>query len=243
MTIKTDSIYESTYEGNGAESENAALKTVIERLGGNAGSELISQAKPFIRLMTQYQCAMLEVKTKFEVLNAEMSLDSEKNPFESISCRLKKPASILDKLYRGGYEPTVENIEEHIRDVAGIRVICSFPDDIYMLADKLVAQDDITLIQRKDYIASPKPNGYRSLHLIVGIPIFLSNEKKEMFVEVQMRTIAMDFWASLEHKLRYKKDIKDPAAISDKLRECAEQISDMDARMQEIRDLIIENKL
>ena len=162
-----------------------------------AAYEMFEKSRPFAVLMTQYRCAMLEVRTKLDVLNAELSLESERNPFESIICRLKSPISIIEKLERGGLPVSVKSIEENLYDVAGIRVICSYPSDIYMLAEKLCGQDDIRLVCKKDYIANPKPNGYRSLHLIVEIPIFLSSEKKYMPVEVQFRTIAMDFWASL----------------------------------------------
>ena len=204
--------------------------------------QFFEQIDPFMKLMTQYQCAMLEVKTKLEVLDMDLSMKSESNPIESIQCRIKKPASIYDKLKKKGLEPTVENIEEYVHDVAGIRVICSFPDDIYALAEKLCCQDDIKVVARKDYIANPKPNGYRSLHLILDIPIFLANEKKHMLVEVQFRTIAMDFWASLEHKVRYKKNIGGNAEeIADELRSCAEDISVLDRRMQEIRNKIAQS--
>ena len=166
-----------------------------------------------------------------------MSLESDSNPFESISCRLKSPKSIIEKLRRKGYPLTVESIEENLNDVAGIRVICSFPDDIYNTARMLCSQDDVRVIEEKDYIKNPKPNGYRSLHLILEIPIFLHNEKKYMRVEVQFRTIAMDFWASLEHKVRYKKEIaqKNDTEIERELKECAEEISKLDIRMQDIR--------
>ena len=200
---------------------------------------LIERTRPFAILMTEYRCAMLEIKTKLDVLNEELSLDGERNPFESISCRLKSPISILEKLERKGIEPTVENIEKNITDVVGIRVVCSFPSDIYRISERLCAQDDIRVIERKDYIAKPKPNGYRSLHLILEIPVFLYNEKKYMCVEVQFRTIAMDFWASLEHKVHYKKKIAEGAQpIAEELRECAEMISAIDEHMQQIRDRI-----
>ena len=200
---------------------------------------LIERTRPFAILMTEYRCAMLEIKTKLDVLNEELSLDGERNPFESISCRLKSPISILEKLERKGIEPTVENIEKNITDVAGIRVVCSFPSDIYRISERLCAQDDIRVIERKDYIAKPMPNGYRSLHLILEIPVFLYNEKKYMCVEVQFRTIAMDFWASLEHKVHYKKKIAEGAQpIAEELRECAEMISAIDEHMQQIRDRI-----
>ena len=198
-------------------------------------NEIFDQTRPFAELMMRYKCAMLEVKTKLDVLNTQLSLENDRNPFESIECRLKSVPSIIEKLNRKGLELSAESIEKNLNDVAGIRVICSFPEDIYILAEELCSQDDIRLIARKDYIKNPKPNGYRSLHLIVEIPIFLMPEKKFMRVEVQFRTIAMDFWASLEHKLKYKKDIKqDVEEISEELRECAEEISRLDMKMQSI---------
>ena len=202
-------------------------------------SEIIEQTRPFAELMMRYKCAMLEVKTKLDVLSTQLSLESDRNPFESISCRIKSVPSIVEKLNRKGFDMTAESIEENLNDVAGIRVICSFPDDIYVLADRLCSQDDIRLIERKDYIKNPKPNGYRSLHLIVEIPIFLMDEKKLMRVEVQFRTIAMDFWASLEHKLKYKKNIAcDVEEISAELKTCADEISRLDAKMQQIHKKI-----
>lgn len=194
----------------------------------------------FRRMIMRYQCAMLEVKTKLDVLNAELSLQTSRNPFETIKCRIKSPRSILEKLERNHLPLTVENAENNLNDIAGVRVICSFPDDIYMLADCLLAQDDIKLIAKKDYIKNPKPNGYRSLHLILEVPIFLTDEKKPMRVEVQFRTIAMDFWASLEHKLKYKKHIKKAESISNELFYCAELIAQLDGRMQQIREKIEE---
>lgn len=192
-------------------------------------------------LMMQYECAMLEVKTKLDVLNTELSLQTSRNPFESIKCRIKSPQSIISKLKKNNYPLSVDSIERNLNDVAGIRVICSFPDDIYKLVNCLLAQDDITLIESKDYIKNPKKNGYRSYHLIVEVPIFLTNEKKPMRVEVQFRTIAMDFWASLEHKLKYKKDIKNAESISEELFFCADLISQLDKRMQQIRERIEED--
>lgn len=192
-------------------------------------------------LMMQYQCAMLEVKTKLDVLNTELSYQTSRNPFESIKFRIKSPKSIIDKLKRNNYPLTVDSIEANLNDVAGIRVICSFPDDIYKLVDCLLAQDDITLIEKKDYITNPKKSGYRSYHLIIEVPIFLTTEKKPMRVEVQFRTIAMDFWASLEHKLKYKKNIKNAENISEELYFCADLISQLDRRMQQIRERIEED--
>ena len=201
-------------------------------------AERLREATPFNNLMMQYRCAIMEVETKLKVLNEEFSQEYKRNPFESIKSRLKSPESIYEKLKRKGYPTTVGNIREHLADVAGVRIICSFPDDIYRLADLIVSQDDIILLRRKDYIKHPKPNGYRSLHLILDIPIFLSNEKRYMKVEVQFRTIAMDFWASLEHKLKYKRDVKDADAIVCQLKECADSIGFLDYQMQEIRNRI-----
>lgn len=195
---------------------------------------LRSYSQPYKELMTYYRCAMMEMETKFNVLDEELSLLYDRNPIESIRSRLKTPESIIEKLVRKGVPLTVDSIEKNLRDIAGIRVICSFPSDIYTLADSLTRQDDVTLVERKDYIAHPKENGYRSLHLIVGIPIFLHNQKKQMMVEVQFRTISMDCWASLEHKIRYKKDIPDPTEIDRELLACAEMSAALDERMEKI---------
>lgn len=196
---------------------------------------------PFKQMMSYYRCAAMEVETKFRVLDVQMSLNRENNPIESIKTRLKSPESIFEKLKRRDLPMTLNAIEENLNDIAGVRVICSFPEDIYLLADALLRQDDITLIERKDYIQNPKPNGYRSLHLIVEVPIFLRNETKRMRVEVQLRTIAMDFWASLEHKLRYKKgleDSEDYQEISRQLKNCAEISAMLDRLMENIRGQI-----
>ncbi len=208
-------------------------------LAGEAPEEFLASTRPFTEMMMRYRCAMMEVRTKFEVLNTELSLDCEKNPIESISCRIKKPMSILEKLRRKGLEISLESIEKNIHDVAGIRIICSFPRDIYVLAEKICSQDDIRLLEAKDYIRNPKPNGYRSLHLILEVPVFLSTGKRWMPVEVQLRTLAMDLWASIEHKLRYKKDCdQDTEAIAEELRQCAEGIHAMDKRLEAISQRI-----
>ena len=181
---------------------------------------------------------MKEVRTKFEVLDTEFRVRYQRNPISSISTRLKHTNSIMTKLDRYGYRFSLENIEKYIQDAAGIRVICSYIDDIYGIADALLEQDDITLITRKDYIVQPKPNGYRSLHLIVEVPVFFAKFKKSMKVEVQIRTIAMDFWASLEHQLKYKQNIPNQQAIVKQLRECADVISMTDQKMIGIRQQI-----
>lgn len=210
-----------------------------ERLGGLEAAEVFAEsARGFIEQLTEYRCALREVETKLQVLNDEFSFAYNRNPFETIKTRIKSPGSIMEKMHRKGLEITVENLEKNISDVAGIRVICSFQDDIYRLAELLLRQDDIRLTEKKDYIANPKPNGYRSLHLIVEIPIFLSRGKKWKRVEIQFRTIAMDFWASLEHKLRYKKDLEHPEQIVNELKICSEAINDIDAKMLDIRQMI-----
>ncbi|MCR5556184.1 MAG: GTP pyrophosphokinase family protein [Butyrivibrio sp.] len=196
------------------------------------------QVKDFQILMMKYDCALSAVRTKLDVLNKELSLINNRNPFESIKMRIKTPMSIYKKLNKKGLEFTIENINDNLSDIAGIRVICSFVDDIYMLAKCLADQDDITVLQRKDYIETPKKSGYRSLHLIIEIPIFLTQEKEYMKVEVQFRTIAMDFWASLEHKMKYKKNIVNQEVISDDLKFSADLINQLDLRMQQIREKI-----
>ncbi len=197
-------------------------------------------SRRYRELMAFYRCATMEVETKFRVLDEQLSLEREHNPIESIKTRLKRPESIVEKMRRKNIPLSLNALEEEIRDVAGVRVICSFPEDIYFLADCLLKQDDITLIEKRDYIKYPKPSGYRSLHLIVEVPIFLKNEKRLMKVEVQLRTIAMDFWASLEHKLRYKKNVKPELLqiLSEDLVSCADQIECLDMKMQEIRNQI-----
>lgn len=198
---------------------------------------------PFRRLMTYYDCAMMEVETKFRVLDAEFGLQHDRNPIESIKTRLKSPDSLAKKLSRKGFPMTVESIEENIFDVAGVRVVCTFPEDLFSLADALLAQDDVTLIERRDYVASPKPSGYRSLHLIIETPIFLEHEKRLVKVEVQLRTISMNFWASLEHQLRYKKGLAeaDAAAVAEELVDLAEVAANLDARMQALRNYLDAN--
>ena len=193
---------------------------------------------PMNELMAYYRCAIMEVETKFNVLNEEFSLQYDRNPIENVKSRLKSTDSIIRKLKKKELPFSLEAMQENINDVAGIRVICSFPEDIYMLADCLLNQDDIKLITKKDYIKNPKKSGYRSLHLIIEVPIFLKNEKRYMKVEVQLRTIAMDFWASLEHKLRYKKNIslEEAEIISKELLECSEISATLDKRMEDIRN-------
>ena len=197
------------------------------------------QAHQFQQAMMRYTCAIREVKTKLEVLNDELSVKNQRNPIEMIKSRVKKPKSIVEKLQRRGFEISLESMEKNLDDVAGIRIICSFLDDIYEVADMLIRQDDVKVIAVKDYIQNPKPNGYRSYHMIIEIPVFFSDSKKPIRVEVQIRTIAMDFWASLEHKIHYKFEGDAPESIKNELVECARMVSDLDARMLSLNEEIL----
>lgn len=209
---------------------------VISRIYSNneIKERLQTYTAPYRELMSYYRCAMMEVSTKFNVLDEELSLQYDRNPIEAIKTRLKSPDSIMDKLSRRGLPFSAESIEQNLNDIAGVRVICAYISDIYMLRDALLRQDDIVLLQEKDYIKNPKPNGYRSLHLIVETPIFLHDQKKQMRVEVQFRTMAMDWWASVEHKLRYKKPAA-PEEVNSELKECAEISADLDKRLEKLR--------
>ena len=194
-----------------------------------------ARMQEYSKLMAYYRCAIMEVETKFNVLNEEFSLQYDRNPINGIKSRLKSIESIKEKLERKGLPYTVQAIEENLNDVAGVRVVCSFTADVYLLAEALLKQDDIQLIEKKDYIENPKENGYRSLHLIVSVPIFLAHEKRIMKVEVQLRTIAMDSWASLEHQLRYKKDLDFTEEMVSELYRCAQLSSELDEKMDALR--------
>ena len=223
------------------ESEYQELMTVQQALTArltdiDARRWIEQNAAPYKELMAYYHCAMLEVETRFKVLSEGMALHSAGNPIESIKTRLKRPESIVDKLIRNKQPLTVESIEENLSDVAGVRVICSFQSEVYLLADALLRQDGVALIRRRDYIKEPKANGYRSLHLVVSVPIFLQEKTKHMKVEVQLRTLAMDCWASLEHKLRYKKQRALSARTNEELMACAEITAALDQRFEEIHE-------
>lgn len=194
--------------------------------------------KPYARLLTYYECAIDEVVTKLNILNKEYSLNSEQNPIDSIKSRVKSTESIVDKAYKKNIPFTIEALETNIRDIAGVRVICNFPEDVYKIRDGLLKQDDIKLIEEKDYIKNPKSNGYRSLHLIIETPIYLSTGKRNMIVEVQIRTIAQNFWAALEHQLRYKKNIDEKKSISFALKLLAEESASIDTRMELLKNRI-----
>ena len=193
------------------------------------------KTRELFHLLTHYKCAMMELETRFNLLNEEHLLEYGRAPINSIKTRLKTMQSIKEKMERRGYPLTMDSIQKNMHDIAGVRVICPFPEDVYTLADALLRQDDITLIRRKDYIETPKENGYRSLHMIVTVPIYLAHEKREVKVEVQLRTIAMDFWASLEHQLRYKNDATFTPAMADELYRCAQLSAELDNRMDALR--------
>lgn len=206
------------------------------------GADFQQMYNEYSTLMAYFRCAIMEVQTKFNVLNEEFSLQHDRNPISSIQSRLKSIESISRKLKSRDIPFTLSNIEKNLSDVAGIRVICSFTSDVYLLAKALLAQDDIGLISIKDYIRNPKPNGYRSLHLIVTVPIFLVHEKKIMRVEIQLRTIAMDSWAALEHQLKYKKDNDFSDDMIDELSHCAKISADLDMRMDRLKGSVYEEE-
>lgn len=220
---------------------NEKEKSIISNIPNRENDERLLSAKSaqdllaYKEMRLKYVCALKEVKTKFEVLNTEFRVSNSRNPISSIKARIKTTSGIIEKLRRKGLDITVANMEQHIRDIAGIRIICSYIDDIYLLANALKSQNDITLIEEKDYIKNPKPNGYRSLHLIVSIPVFFSDKTENIYVEIQIRTIAMDFWASLEHQMKYKQSVSNAEEINARLSKCAAVICQTDEEMLEIR--------
>ena len=226
-----------------AQNKDELLKQKILSVVDDVSADWIKEKfEEFSRLMTYYRCAMMEIETKFNVLNEEYSLAHDRNPISSIKTRLKSFPSISEKLIRKGVDNSIESIDKNLTDIAGVRVICSFPDDVYELADALLKQDDIELIEKKDYIENPKPNGYRRLHIIVGIPIFLAHEKRILKVEIQLRTIAMDFWASLEHQLYYKKSTTFTEEMAKELLTCAELSAELDNKMDSLRKRVLSDK-
>ena len=234
---------------NGNNQVNAALSdpNVPLQADGNIDQmlqQLHADFDPVYNMLMNYQCAIMQVETKFNILNNRLSMQDEQNPIESIKSRVKSLDSIIRKLEKLGLPITIEAAEENLRDIAGVRVVCSFVDDIYRIEENFLAQEDITLVTRKDYISNPKPGGYRSLHLVVKTPIYTEIGKKDMFVEIQMRTIAMDFWASLEHKLRYKNNLDPRLAeeLAEELKSCAEESAKLDEKMLRIRERIANAK-
>lgn len=214
--------------------ESTELDTVKQFFPANTGELLVEEMYKFIELEHLYESAIREVKTKLEILDSEFRTKYAYNPIHHIEDRLKSPKSIFEKLRRKDKTFSVESAKNNLYDIAGVRVICNYIEDIYTVADLLTAQDDVKLVTRKDYIREPKPNGYRSLHLVIQTPVYLSETKEQVFVEVQIRTIAMDFWASLEHELKYKTDNEVSAELAERLKQCAETIAATDVEMQEI---------
>ena len=205
--------------------------------------ELLMQMIQFYDLMNRYESAIKEVYTKLEILKNDFRIHLNRDCITTIQTRIKTPVSILNKLKRKNVPICMDSIRTELNDVAGIRVICSFIDDIYMLADNLAKQDDIVVVSIKDFIKDPKPNGYRSYHMIVEVPVFFSEAKEYVRVEIQIRTVAMDFWASLEHDMKYKKEVKDCDRIVAELKACADTIADTDCRMMQLRDQIVSGSI
>ena len=189
-------------------------------------------------VMMRYHCAILEMRTKLEVLSRDMSVRYRRNPIEFIESRLKRPSSIARKLQKSGLEVTVENMTKHLSDIAGIRVLCAYIGDIYEIARMLAHQKDVEIITVKDYIKHPKDNGYRSYHMIVEIPVYFSDDVRPVRCEIQIRTIAMDFWATLDHDMQYKKQVEDAEQIMKELKECADIIHQTDEKMMRLRERI-----
>lgn len=213
---------------------NSELQPVAQMLPAESQERILEQLYQFIELEHLYESAIREVKTKLEILDSEFKTKYDYNPIHHIEDRLKSPQSMMEKLQRKGIPFSTENVRATLNDIAGVRVICNYIEDIYAVAEFLTRQDDVTLIKTKDYIKSPKPNGYRSLHLVIETPVFLSDRKELVHVEVQIRTIAMDFWASLEHQLKYKTDSEVSAELAQQLKDCAETIAATDLKMQSI---------
>ena len=197
-------------------------------------------AESYEEVMLIYESALKQITTKLDILNREFQLVHKYNPIEHIKSRVKTPQSIVKKLKRHGYESTLQNMVKYCNDIAGVRIICDYTSDIYRIADMISNQSDIRVVAIKDYIEHPKPSGYESYHMIVLIPVYLSDRIVDTKVEIQIRTIAMDFWASLEHKIYYKFEGHAPAYISKQLRECAKMVSSLDERMLQLNDAIQE---
>lgn len=206
----------------------------IDRLSQHDEEMLIESAMQMQQMMMLYESGIREIKTKLDILSDESRISGKPSPIDAIKSRIKSPRSIIGKLKRRGFPITLQSMIDNLNDIGGIRVICPFIEDIYTVADMLMRQDDLTLIEKKDYIANPKPNGYRSLHLILEVPIFLAERTQPVRIELQIRTMAMDFWASLEHQLRYKSDVEIPEHVSDDLKKCAVVIAETDQEMQRI---------
>lgn len=224
----------STRRDDGPHLLTDRAQRTLEAIDGRTLDEMRALRDETERFMLRYKFGMDEVITKLTILRDEFSQNHDYNPIEHISSRLKSLDSVIAKMQRKGVEPTFDTIRETITDIAGVRVTCSFVSDAYRLAELLTAQPDIRVLKVKDYIAEPKDNGYQSLHLIVEVPVFLSTGEHPVAVEVQIRTIAMDFWASLEHKIYYKYDRQIPQELLDGLTDAAHTAAELDARMERL---------
>lgn len=200
--------------------------------------QLLHFATQYQQLMLLYEGGIKQITTKLDILNREHRVRGMRTPIETVKSRLKTPRSIADKLSRRGLELSIRSILENLNDVAGVRVVCPYISDIYAVRDMLLSQADVTLFREKDYIRHPEPNGYRSLHLVVEVPVYLSDSQQQVRVEIQIRTIAMDFWASLDHQLKYKKEVANDPEISEELKQCADVIARTDEKMLAIRKKI-----
>lgn len=217
---------------------NIAISELKEQKVVMINDDLQKNFYNFQKMSVIYQAGIKEITTRLENLDDEFSTMYERNPIQNIQSRIKSPASIMEKLDRRGLPATISSAMQNLNDIAGVRVVCSYIGDVYFIADMLKQQNDIIIVEEKDYIENQKPNGYRSLHLILKVPVFLSNQKECVKVEVQIRTIAMDYWASLEHHLNYKLKETIPDELVDELRQCAAILSDVENRMQGIKDKV-----
>lgn len=209
-----------------------------------SAAPLLEDAHAFLVMRNLYAAAGRQLTLKFEVLNSEFNVLYARNPIHHIESRVKSPESIMAKLLKKGLPLTLESAMQNVNDIAGVRVVCSYIDDVYRVAEMVERQQDLEIVKRQDYIKTPNYNGYRSLHLDLRVPVYLSNRTEQVLAEVQIRTIAMDFWASLEHKLQYKKNIPESQAkfLKDELYDCAQQSAALDKRMQNIRNIIAKSE-
>lgn len=239
VIAKRKNEWKKCFDSNDDKIENtnsAAVPAAIDIEGVEVTKDVYSKAIEFRQIMMVYESAVKEVTTKLEILNNEYRAKGERSPIETIKSRIKSPESIANKLMGKNLPVTFSEMTANLDDIAGVRVICSYINDIYTVVKILTAQNDLKVIETKDYIKEPKPSGYRSLHIVLEVPVYLSEEKKDVRVEVQLRTIAMDFWASLEHELRYKTTEHVSDSIKRELRHAAELISLTDNQMQEIAE-------
>jgi putative GTP pyrophosphokinase len=223
--------------------ENITASYLFNGISGNIlPDEMVKTIRSFMVTENLYSSATREIATKLENLNNEFKYTHDRNPIQNIQTRVKTPASIVNKLQRNGWDLSVESARKNLTDIAGVRVICSYINDIYLISELLLSQNDVKLIRTSDYIKKPKPNGYRSLHHIITIPVFLSTNVEIVNVEIQIRTIAMDFWASLERELAYKLADRQKSSISKELKECAGEIAEIDKKMQKLYNISLEEK-